>query len=353
MRFHVLDAGSPRELADWIRLWSTWPKREIMAHPEYARLFARPCDRVVCAAGEHDGRTILFPLVLRPLAAEAWARPEERRWDAITPYGYGGPFAWGSLARDDDAFWRAHAAWCCEERLVSTFVRLSLFPAEFAPLPWPVEVRMPNVVISLGAGLEAVRHGYDRNARRWIRHAERLGLGVVEDRDGSRLDSFLNVYMHTMFRRRAAEHALRRAFFEALIERLPGQYAFFHAVRRGEVISTELVLCSARRVYSFLGGTLADAFEFGPNFLLKDHIAAWAIAEGKKEYVLGGGYQPGDGVFRYKRSFARDGQVPFQVAAVVHDEHACRELSAERAAFAAREGRAWAPRPGFFPPYRA
>jgi hypothetical protein len=111
MLFRVLDAGTPEGLAAWTDLWSAWPGREVMAHPEYARLFARPCDRVVCAAGRDDAGSILFPLVLRPLAAEPWAVRDERRWDATTPYGYGGPFAWGGAGRDDAelAFLAQHA----------------------------------------------------------------------------------------------------------------------------------------------------------------------------------------------------------------------------------------------------
>jgi GNAT acetyltransferase-like protein len=354
MTFRTLDASRPDDLAEWIRLWQSWPAREVMGHPEYARLFARPCDRVVCAAGEDEGGAILFPLLLRPLAAEPWAREGESRFDAITPYGYGGPFAWGAGARDDAAYWRAHAAWCRDERIVSTFARLSLFEGQLASLPRPAEVRQPNVVVPLSEGAEALWNGYETKVRGWVRHAQEAGLRVEVDEEGARVDAFASVYTHTMERRGAdAWYFFPRAFFQAIVRNLPGQYAFFCTLRGDEVVSSDLVLCSEENVYYFLGGTRADAFEDGPNYLLKHAVAGWAMTRGKKRYVLGGGYEPKDGLYRYKRAYARRGEVPFRVASLVHDEAALAELATDRAAFAAARGEPWAPRAGFFPPYRA
>jgi hypothetical protein len=353
VKFGILDAGTAVGRAAWLKLWQAWPGREVMALPDYALLFARPCDRVVCVAGEEEGAGILFPLLLRPLAAEPWARPGEARWDAVTPYGYGGPFAWGS-GRDDASFWRSFSEWCREERVVSTFARLSLFPDQLASIPGPLEVRASNVVIPVHEGAEALWRGYESKVRKWVQHAERSGLRTEVDAGGRRLDAFLRVYNHTMERNEAASwYFFPRSFFQALVDRLDGHYAFFHTLSGEEVVSSDLVLCSVDRIYYFLGGTLAEAFPLGPNYLLKHRIACWAIDEGKSFCVLGGGYTEGDGLFRYKRAFARRSLLPFRVACLEHDPRAFRELVADRFAFAQRQGHSWSPRPGFFPPYRA
>lgn len=349
MTYRILDASSPGDLARWLDLWRGWPEREVMAHPEYARLFARPCDRVVCAAGEGARGAILFPLLVRPLAAEPWASAGEQRLDAVTPYGYGGPFAWGE--RDEPGFWRAYAAWCRELRIVTTFCRLSLFPEQLAEPPGQVEVRSQNVVVPLEGGAEAIWRAYEGKVRKWVKVAERAGLEVVADATGERLADFVRVYTHTMERNGAEPwYFFPRAFFERLVDRLTGQFVFFHTLSRGEVVSSDLVLTSPRRVYYFLGGTHADAFPLGPNYLLKHHIATWAAREGKTSYVLGGGYEPDDGLFRYKRAYARHGVVPFRVAQLVHDAPSCDALAVARAA---RDGAGWVPRAGFFPAYRA
>jgi hypothetical protein len=354
MDFRVLDGGSAKGRAAWEALWCAWPDREVWGHPAFAALFARPADRVVCAAGQDAGGAILLPLLLRPLAAEPWARPGEERWDATTPYGYGGPFAWGPGPRDDAAFWRAHAAWCREQRVVSTFLRLSLFPEQRASLPVPAEDRLPNVVVPLLGGREAIWRAYDHDARNNVRRAEKAGVEAEVDLAGTRLDAFCAIYEHTMGRRVADPwYFFPRAFFQGLLERLPGQWALVHALFRGEVVSSELVLVSASRVYAFLGGTRQEAFGLRPNDLLRHRTATWASEQGKRAYVLGGGIKAGDGIFRHKRAFAPHGVVPFQVAGLVHDEGAVADLGSQRAAHAARQGQAWAPRTGFFPSYRS
>lgn len=352
MRFRILDASTADGTSAWLGLWRARSGREVMAHPELARLFARPCDRVVCAAGEDAGGAILFPLVLRPLAAEPWASPGEDRWDATSPYGYGGPFAFG--APDAAAYWRAHAGWCRDAKVVSTFARLSLFPRQLAPIPGPVETRLSNVVVPLEGGVDALWRGYEGKVRKWIGVAERAGLTVERDASGARLAAFAEIYEHTMRRNGAADwYFFPRAFFDALVERLPGLFSFFHVLRDGEVLSSDLVLEGEEHVYYFLGGSRAEAFPLGPNYLLKHRIAVWALEAGRKAYVLGGGVADGDGLFRYKRGFARGGVVPFQVACLAHDPAAIEAIAAARAERAGREGAAWAPRPGFFPPYRS
>ncbi|MGC3996844.1 MAG: GNAT family N-acetyltransferase [Anaeromyxobacter sp.] len=157
-----------------------------------------------------------------------------------------------------------------------------------------------------------------------------------------------------MRRRDASDwYFLGRALFDRLVQRLPGHLAFFHAVSGGRVVSTELVLVSARRLYAFLGGTLSEAFNLGPNYLLKHRVVTWGIEHGKRQYVLGGSHERGDGLLRYKGGFAPSREAPFRLARLVHDERAYRELCDVRADAVRRDGGHWTPRAGFFPAYHA
>ncbi len=354
MGFRALDAETPEGLAAWTNLWRTLPGREVMAHPEYALLFKRPCDRAVAVVHERPGAAILFPLLLRPLGAERWTSAGEQRWDAVTPYGYGGPFAWGPAPRDEAAFWSAHRAWCRDERVVSTFVRLSLFPEQLAAIPEGVEERGVNVVRTLQADPDAVWRDYAHAARTNVRTARRAGIEVEVDVAAVRLGDFIEVYQHTMNRRGAGPwYRFPPDFFERLARRLGAHLVLFHAIRDRRVVSSELVLHSGDNMYVLLSGTFADAFPVRPNDLLRHRAVEWGIAQGKKAYVLGGGYAPDDGVFRHKRNLAPRGLVPFRVAALTHDPRASEELLRQRAAFAAASGQPWVPRAGFFPAYRA
>ncbi len=350
----VLDAGDPAGTAEWLRLWSSWPSREVMAHPGYCRLFARPGDRTICISLEEGSGGVLYPLVVRPLAAEPWARAGEKRVDAVTPYGYGGPFAWGASARLGEQFWSSVERWFAEQNVVSSFARLSLFQDQLLPFRGDVQPWIPNVVRRLDQPAEALWKDYAHKVRKNVNAARRGGLTVEFDRVGARLDEFVAIYTDTMERRGAAStYYFPREFFEAITRDLAGQFVFAHVLAGKRIVSTELVLCSAEHIYSFLGGTLADAFELRPNDLLKHAVIEWGQREGKKAYILGGGPEGRDGIFRYKLAFAPRGEIQFNVGRAVHDPAAYEDLVAARRAFEGARGVPWEPRPQYFPAYRA
>jgi hypothetical protein len=304
----------------------------VHAHPEYVRLYEDPGTRANCALDEG----VLYPFLLRELPFGA------KGADIVTPYGYGGAFRSG--AADPEAFWAAFDAWAAEERVVSELVRFSLFRDRLLPYPGEREQRLVNVVRDLGPDDEELWMDYEHKVRKNVKKARRSGLEVEIDETGARLDDFLRLYEHTLERRLAAgRYRFPRDFFERIRDRLPGQFVYAHVLDGGRVVSSELALVSATSAYSFLGGTHEDAFALRPNDLLKVELFRWAQAAGKQRFVLGGGFEPDDGIFRYKRSFAPQGLVPFEIGTRVLRPDAYTELT----------GRAGGPRePGFFPAYR-
>jgi Acetyltransferase (GNAT) domain len=346
--FAVWEAGDP----GWAALWERWPAREVWAHPAYARLYEQPATRALCAAWEGEEGCVLYPFLLRHLAAEPWWTPElGEATDLVTPYGYGGPFFWG---RDRDAvatpFWEAFSSWTTETGAVSELVRLALFPETLLPYPGETEVRLQNAVRDLGSDPDGLWMDVEHKVRKNVKRARREGVTVELDLEGARLGEFLDLYQGTMTRRGAgAGYFFPREYFEAIVSELSGQFAFFHAVHEGRVVSTELVLRSAESVYSFLGGTEEAAYPVRPNDLLKWEIVLWAWEEGLARFVLGGGLAMEDGILRHKLSFAPRGKVPFSVGRRVLRPEAFAALVAARE----RAEPGWRPQPGWFPVYRA
>lgn len=349
----VLDADREQDYAEWVCQWLAWPEREPMAHPAYVRLFRRECDRVVCLCAGDAGSGILYPLLLRPLSVEPWATGAGELWDATTPYGYGGAFAWSDASRvASPRFWSAVTTWLRDARVVSSVARLSLFEDQVLPFDGEVTVNMPNVVRSLDVPIDLIWRDYAHKVRKNVNAARRAGLQVEFDTEGRRLDEFLDIYASTMERRNAAEgYYFSREFFQRLVAALRGAYVFVHVLSGEKIVSTELVLRSAHHLYSFLGGTRAEAFELRPNDLLKHAVIEWGTREGYTHYVLGGGYGGPDGIFKYKLAFAPGGEVPFRLGRAIHDRDAYEALVTARHRF--EDGRGtWSPRQGFFPEYR-
>lgn len=348
----VLDASRRSDYKEWLDAWRAWPQREVMAHPDYVRLFARPVDRSLCVV-ETGGRTrVLLPLIARPLKAETWAG-HSKSWGAVTPYGYGGAFLCADEVVDAAAFGEAFQEVERSLQLVSLFVRFSLFSEQVVGYPFEQVTVAGNVVVPLAAP-EVMWTKYAHKVRKNVKRARANGVMVEVDSEGRRLGEFHRIYASTMERRNAdGAYRFSAAFFGELLEKLSGSVVLFHAVSEGRVISTELVLVSERRLYSFLGGTDAGYFELRPNDLLKHEVCAWGYGEGKEHFVLGGGYCSEDGIFQYKKSFAPDGVVPFVVGRRVSDRMAYDALVVARREYEASRGDSWVPREEFFPAYRS
>jgi len=352
--FKVWNAHDSADAKAWERRWSEWPGREVHAHPGYVRLFETEAAAPMCAAWESDKCGVLYPFLLRDLVGERFCPPGVRpASDIITPYGYGGPFRWGDTVDVARAFWREFDGWAGRHGVVSEFVRFGLFQEALLDYPGQKEEKQTNVVRSLDADGDAVWMDFEHKVRKNVKKAQRSGVRVEVDPRGDRLEEFLAVYTRTMDRRSALDqYYFTRDFFERIHNYLPGHFAYFHAMHARSVISTELVLLSECAVYSFLGGTLEEAFDLRPNDLLKYEIILWAKRQGKRAFVLGGGYEAGDGIFRYKLAFAPSGGVPFYTGWRVLDDSMYGSLTAHRAAVAKASGVEWTPRPGFFPAYR-
>ncbi|MGM0577362.1 MAG: lipid II:glycine glycyltransferase FemX [Myxococcota bacterium] len=357
--FEVLRAEG-EDLRRWCALMDDWPGWSVFADPAWLGLFAEEGVEPVCAvyAGP-DGR-VVQPLLLRDLRATGWWDGEAALDTVSPPHGYAGPFVVDPV--DDEAgrvallerFFAGQAAWAREHGLVSEYVNFD--PRHTGPIPYPGDVvaRMPTVVRDLTLDPDDLWMDYEHKVRKNVKRARKHGLEFEVDREGRRLDAFLDIYYGTMDRQHAAEHFyFPRSFFEAILERVPHGALFVHVLHGGEVVSTELVLVSGDSLFSFLGGTRREAFRLRANDYLKHAVHGWGREHGYTTFVIGGGYGGHDPLFRYKRSFAPNGVRDLRVGRWLVDEARYERLMEARRRHEAARGVDWRPRPGFFPAYRA
>lgn len=349
--FILLDAAVTEQRAQWMTLWQSWPQHDIVAHPGYAPLFARPQDRTVCACQVGEDGLILFPFIIRPLRAEPWAGEDHEACDLVSPYGYGGPFGWGAYSAD--GFWSAFDRWAQAARAVSLFARLSPFKDQLIPFYGDTLVKGPSVIVPLEQPADMVLRSYHKAVRENIRQAERVGVTVEVDPMCRRLEDFLCVYYSTMDRLAALPmYYFPESFFNQLIIDLPGHVVLFHALHHSRVVSSELVLIAERYLYSFLGGTLQEGLPLRANMLLRHAVNLWGREHHKQYVLLGGGYAGEDSLLRYKQRFAPNQHAEFCVGTKIFDRFLYQSLIERRTAWEQRQGRTWSPREEFFPAYR-
>lgn len=348
----VLSAADDAQKQAWLDLWARWPEHEPAAHPGYLSAIASQDERPACAVIDVGDGGIMYPFLLRDIDLAAGLSGYR---DITGPiFGYTGAFKWNVTGDIADTFWPEFTAWAQRERIVSSFVRLSLFEADLLSFDGRVRIIQPNVVRDLQHPDEVLWRDMEQKVRKNVRRARDEGVVIVSDTNWEHLEAFIQIYVSTMERRQAASrYRFEPTFFKKLLTAIPHSVQLYLAKVGSTFISGELVLTSRYHAYSFLGGTLDSAFPMRPNDLLKYEIILALREQGRTEFVLGGGPQPGDGVFRYKRSFAPHGVVNFKVGEKIFDPVVYEAIVRQRAALIEARGGQWPPSPDFFPAYRA
>ena len=354
VKLEILNSADPAQHRKWIEIWESWAGHEIYAHPNYVNLYIKDSEESIALYLKTNAGGVLFPLIKRNLSLEEWVGCKVDFYDVISPYGYGGAFGWGDGLNFQTEFWEMYQQWCLQNKVVSTFVRLSLFSEQVLMPLDETESPYGNIVRSLNLEADEIFYDYKHAVRKNIKRAIKSGLSVAVDDDGFLLEDFLRIYYSTMERVDASiGYYFPKTFFENIMASLPESFVFFHVLHEGTVISSELVLVSDCNIYSFLGGADPEYSNMRPNNFLKHEIIKWGKEHGKINFVLGGGYHKDDGIFRYKQQMAPNGELPFYTFKSIHCDSAYDQLILMRKSWETSQGREWQAAAGFFPSYRS
>jgi len=324
---------------------------DICFSPAYARVFEETDGPSEVFDFKNEYGEIRHTFLLREIPTKLDGRT---LYDISTPYGYGGPIILESTDKDRlmQCFSEAFADFCRQRGIVCEFVRFHLTDNTDVRERYYGTTRYvkDNIIVPTDRPYDDLWMQYEHKVRKNVKKARAYGLNVIIEQNMDHIDDFMRIYYDTMNRNEAREYFyFPKSFFEKIASYIPYNYLFFHVLKDGAIISTELVLISEQYVYSFLGGTDQEFYAMRPNDFLKDEVIKLCVDSGKKGFVLGGGYRVDDGIFRYKRSFTNADPVPFYVGTMIFDQNAYDRLVAERV----RQNGGPSGDPDFFPLYRA
>lgn len=295
---------------------------------------------------------VTYTFILRKIK---WPIDGQTYYDIVTPYGYGGPYCEEVMDMDAlmKAYYAAFSEYCRAHNIICEFHRFHLFDnVDFRAHYYGETIELsPNVVVRCSGDFETdIWNRYDRKVRKNVRKAEANGLEIIIENNTAHLDDFMKIYDETMDRNHAEDYYyFGRKYFEDIARLLPDNFTYFHVLKDGVVVATELVLCSKKYAYSFLGGTLEEYYEFRPNDFLKNEVLKWCNRTGREKFILGGGYHKDDGIYRYKKCFTPDPDVMFYIGKYIFDQVIYDKAVAARKA----EDPAFTGESGYFPLYRA
>lgn len=264
--------------------------------------------------------TVIFlPYFRREIDVRLCSRVNEIGLSDITgAYGYAG-LAGKNFSRDHIYKFMIHFdSYCKSQKIVSSFLRLHplLINKKIDDLS---NIRKVNevVIVPLSKDIETIKNGFREGVVKSVKKASNLGY-QVKRYNAIPIDIFFDIYAETLRRNNASNFFCLSKDFLSKISRIEKIHSTYVAYLDDFPVSAELVLHSRENWHSFLGGTLTNHLTSGVNTLIKYKIILDAAEAGANTFILGGGMRPGDGIHKYKESFAKGQNHNFYAQCNVH-----------------------------------
>jgi len=326
-------------------------QESVFGSVEFARIVQ---EYLGCQAGlyvlQNDGCSIRYPLFFRPVRSLSLSEEDNGRLSDIASPEFTGPLARGgpveSLATE---FPKRFSKFAISQGIVTEFIHLHPWRAVIGALFGDcLQLDREIVYADLTRPEEQLWRSFSHACRKDINRSHRENVRVFEAQTVGDIREFYRVYIQTMKDRNALErYYFSLNYFLAIFDQLRGNARFALAEYRNQVIAGTLYLHDRDDIYSYLGGADRTFQHVRPtNAVIHDTIL-WSKQQGKKRLILGGGYSPDDGIFRFKASFSPERARFFVYKRV----HLPEQYAALCKSWSSIYGLDWQAT-GYFPPYR-
>lgn len=338
-----------RDKAGWAEILPA--SRNVFGSVEYARIVeSHSKHKAQLFAVEIGGAQTAYPFFLRPISELPFAVNGARaQWDTLSPE-YTGPLTIQPSTGAEN-FRECWKGFCETKGIVAEFAHLHPWDSSESALdPTGAEPDREIVYVNLEwSEQELWERSFTYACRKNIRRAQAERVRVFQATMREEIIEFQRVYIETMTRNQAhAKYFFPLSYFMQFFEQMSEHARFVLAEYEGRVVAGTLYLHDDANVYSYLGGADAAYQHIRPTNAIVYDTILWAKQNVKKRLVLGGGYRPDDGIYRFKASFSPL-RARFYVYKQIHDPATYAALCDARRKYYAVSGE---PRT-FFPEYRA
>jgi hypothetical protein len=303
-RFSII---SSRDVGEWHRLLPA--NRSVFGSAGFCAIWEKHhhCVAHLGFWPDNDPQ-VVYPFFVRPLSALPYLREVGGELSDLSTPEFTGPMLVGQPCPESlKEFARDFSAWCSGHGVVSEFAHLS---------PWGQFDGLLNasnlhynrdiVFVDLTMTEEQIwESSFIHGCRQNIRRALSEGVIVEKAQGPGDIREFHRIYHETMKRREAsARHCFPESYFQDFFAGLAGNSLFLLARKESRIIGSILYLYDDDNMYSYLGGADIEFQRCRPTNALHFEAIKWGIAHGKKRLVLGGGFRPNDGIFRFKGGFS-------------------------------------------------
>ena len=284
----------------------------------------------VLLAFENSDCAIAFPMLIRNIELPGIVSASDGVKDVSSVYGYPGPVASSTPISPETAqqFYQAMQDYFEHNSIVCAFSRLN-----------PI-IQNPHIMEGYGETLEmgstfsidltippeAQYRQYRQTHRKQVRRLREKGF-TSSLSDMKYLNDFLRIYRETMDRNEADEYYyFNAAYFENLMEKMPGVAQLFLCWHGGEPVSAMIAFACKGIVQGHLGGTLSQYMAGAPMKMVYDAVRLWGNEIGAHTFHFGGGKGgQKDSLYAYKQGFT-EREHTFRVWRHTVDQNLCQDL---------------------------
>lgn len=281
------------------------------------------------------------------------SKAEEKLYDIITPYGYGGPIIKSSKkGRKKELvsqFQQAFSNYCQKENIISEFIRFHPIlknSEDFKEFYETVYMR-DTTGTTLKDYEDPVASEFSKSARKAVRKALKAGVEYRIIVNPKSLDAFKEIYYATMKRIQAESYYyFDEKYFSNCLKYFSDRIVLIEAVYEGQTIGAELHFVSDRSLHTHLSGTIENTNHLSPVYIMTYAAAVWGKENGIDLIHAGGGLtnSPEDTLYLFKKKFGQNTNYQFHIGKKVWNpeiyNRLCQEVGVDSEEV-------------FFPAYRA
>lgn len=252
---------------------------------------------------EYQGKKFFLPIIIRDI--------DKEHWDAVSPYGYGGPVMDSDLTYYQvDIILLAIKEFLYNKGCVSLFTRLNpIINKDWISIIGNSVAHGFTLISDLSKSADEHWQETQNQHRRGIKKALNKGIvAEIETLNEQGIQTFLEIYRETMEKVEADDYYFfKDSFFYNLSANLQERLLLVTAYENDKAIAASIyTVCKESGIIQFyLGGTLNDYRKLQPSKLITHVAREWGRENGHKVLHFGGGVNcKADSLYEYKKGFS-------------------------------------------------
>jgi lipid II:glycine glycyltransferase (peptidoglycan interpeptide bridge formation enzyme) len=313
----------PSHSIEWHHYLKQMPseKQDIYYYPEYAQLYTTEGAQARCFVFKRGLDLFMCPLLIREI-------PQLTGYfDAITPYGYGGPLSNSQNSPFLKEAWESLLQKVASKKVIAQLIKFHPLLSNHLLVQPMQSVRLFPVCSTVAVDVNLDEDyrwmkSYSHANRKNINKAKKNNLTIQFGQEDFLWRAFETLYEQTMRANQASSfYYFDKEYFEQIRNCLSKNYILIAALFDQTPVSVLLVLYSEQYAHCHLMGTKPEVKHLGVNNLLHHEAIQWCKTNRISKFHLGGGRSNDeeDSLLRFKLNFSNL-KSTFYIAELVLDE---------------------------------